>query len=106
MLQFQDVTNAPYHEAQITLAYNTKQVDDPNTAHMRHGSDPSSGEKPNLQLDPMIPLCYGKLAQAHKREGTKYSVEEWRIVSMGYNPFEKEWQSTPSKRTRQSSTRT
>lgn len=80
MLQFQDVTNAPYHEAQITLAYNTKQVDDP-----------------NAELDPMIPLCYGKLAQAHKREGTKYTVEEWRIVSMGYNPFEKDWHKHPLK---------
>lgn len=95
MIKFQDVTNAPYHEKQI--AYYTKHLDDPSGEQQPHlhFAPTQAGTKP--QVDPLIPRCYGKLAQQHKREGTTYTVEEWRIVSMGYNPFEKDWHKHPLK---------
>ena len=78
MIQFAVVSNTDYHEAQILLAYNTKQVDDP-----------------SAKADPMIPKCYGLLAQAAGREGSTFTVDEWRKVSMGYNPFESDWSKHP-----------
>lgn len=72
MIQFADVSNTEYHEKQIS--YYTKQVDDP-----------------SAEADPMVPRCYGLLAQAAGRDGSTFTVEEWRQVSMGYNPFESNW---------------
>lgn len=74
MIQFLDVNNTEYHAPQIMLAYNTKQVDGPSAFN-----------------DPMIPRCYGLLAQETIREGTTFTVEEWRKASMGYNPFKEDW---------------
>lgn len=72
MLQFADVNNTEYHEKQIN--YYTKQVD-----------------SPDAELDPMVPRCFGLLAQAAGRDGTTFTVEEWRRVSMGYDPFKEDW---------------
>lgn len=72
MLKFQDVTNTDYHIKQIN--YYTKQVEDATAT-----------------LDPMVPRCFGLLAQAAGRDGTTFTVEEWRKVSMGYDPFKEDW---------------
>lgn len=72
MLQFADVNNTEYHEKQIN--YYTKQVEDATST-----------------LDPMVPRCFGLLAQAAGRDGTTFTVDEWRKVSMGYDPFQADW---------------